>query len=234
MDKMVERIKHLLALASDDGATEAEAALAAEKAQELMLKHGIDAAQVAMSANDAKAVGADAVRVECDVKDWAVVLASGVASSVGGRIVIHKQTRYLPGYITFICPAGTAQAASDLFGWLRVQLDLRSTTEMKDRAETWVHGRTWRRSWLEGAAYRLSGRLRERIREAEASSSAGALVCLRDAVRDKEREMYPRLGTYRGSNAGHDPSAFGKGQAHGGNMNIGNPQVGGSRKALNA
>ena len=40
--KMVERIRGLLALAGDAGATEAEAQLAAEKAQELMLRYAIE------------------------------------------------------------------------------------------------------------------------------------------------------------------------------------------------
>ena len=236
-DSIIEKIRALLDLAGDEGATRAEAVLAAEKAQEMMLKYNIDAAHVAMSEGQAKALGADTARVDTKVRDWKVWLASGVADSVGGKIVITPTSRYTEkkeGAITFICPAGSAEAAGDLFSWLTTQLELISVTESKNREEKHIHGRTWRRSWLEGAAVKLAARLRERVREAETQETAGALVLMRDVVQDKMDEMFGRLGSYRGSTNDRNGDAYRKGVSHGSKMDIGNPQIGNKRELLNA
>lgn len=244
MDKMIEKVRALLALASDDGATEAEASLAAERAQEIMLKHGIDIAQVAMSSGQAKKVGADAMYHECDVKPWSVTLASGVARSVGGMIVIRENHRGIKpdgswgnvhGGFTFICPAGTATMASELFSWLHIKLSLISTTEMRNREETWIHGRQWRRSWLTGAANRISFRLAKQYRDAQESADTGsALVLMRDAVKDKLNEMFPKRGSYSPSRTSLHSGAYQQGTEAGSSMDLGGPRISSNRPALSA
>jgi len=239
MDKMIEKVRALLALAEDDGATEAEATLAAERAQEMMLKYGIDLAQVAMSSDQAEKVGADAAFFTCDVKPWSVRLATGVAASVGGKIVIRENHRWdgrtQHGGFTFICPSGTVDVVTELFSWLHIQLSLMSTTAMKNREETWVHGRQWRRSWLEGAANRIDARLHQKYREAQQAPDTGsALVLMRDAVKDKQAEMFPKLSTYSpGRRQVHGP-AYLRGSEAGGNMNLGGPSIGQTRRTIAA
>jgi hypothetical protein len=242
MDKMIEKIRALLALASDDGATEAEASLAAERAQELMLKHGIELAQIAMSEGQATKLGADSTRFKFDVKPWSVTLASGVARSVGGQIVVHENFRgvkadgsygNLHGGVTFICPAGTTDMAVELFSWLHLQLQLISTTEMRNREEKWIHGRQWRRSWLTGASSRISERLRKAYDEARKSETTGsALVLMRDAVQDKRDELFPKLGRYAPSRNSLHSGAYNKGRDAGSSMDLGSPKIGNRRRQL--
>ena len=239
MDKMIEKVRALLALASDDGATEAEATLAAERAQEMMLKYGIDLAQVAMSSGQAMKIGADAAFFTCDVKPWTVDLASGVAGSVGGKIVIRENHRFdrqtVHGGFTFICPAGTADVVTELFSWLHIQLSLLSTTAMKNREETWVHGRQWRRSWLQGAASRIDTRLCVKYQKAQQAPDTGsALVLMRDAVADKQSELFPKLGRYTPARSGVNGAAYGAGAAAGAAMNLGGPQIGQARRTIAA
>lgn len=244
MDKMIEKIRALLALASDEGATEAEASLAAERAQELMLKYGIELAQIAMSEGQAQKLSADSTYFTIDVKPWAVTLAGGVARSVGGMIVVRQNQRgrkddgsygNVHGGITFICPSGTADMAVELFSWLHLQLQLISTTEMRKREETWIHGRQWRRSWLTGASTRISERLRKAYQDAQDSDTTGsALVLMRDAVKDKRDEMFPRLGKYSPSRNALHSGAYDKGRSAGSSMDLGSPKIQNRRPSLTA
>src|SRR5450755_3287434 len=76
-----DRIRKLLALA--DSPNEYEAAAAAEKAQELMLRHGIELATVAARTHQPLKVDEHVVSGKVD--PWRRILASAVARSAGGR-----------------------------------------------------------------------------------------------------------------------------------------------------
>ncbi len=240
MDSMKQKIAALLALAGDDGATEAEASLAAERAQEMMLKYGISLAEITMNDTAARRIGADAVEFTVDTGDWRILLADGVVRSVGGQMVITRgvwnfATDRKGQQFTFICPEGTADSCLDLYKWLEAQLSLTSSKAMKSRDETWVHGRQWRRSWLVGASQRIANRLRERYEEAQTENTGTALVLMRDAVQDKMDEMFGKLRT-RKTNAGNlNGEAYRKGQTAGGSLDLGGSKVqSGGRRALTA
>ena len=81
MSAIEERIRKLLALA--DSPNENEAAAAAEKAQALMLRYGIEMATVAASGGERLAV--DEHVVDGKVDPWRRMLAAAVARSAGGR-----------------------------------------------------------------------------------------------------------------------------------------------------
>ena len=80
MSAIEERIRKLLALA--DSPNENEAAAAAEKAQALMLRYGIEMAAVAASGGERLAV--DEHVVDGKVDPWRRMLAAAVARSAGG------------------------------------------------------------------------------------------------------------------------------------------------------
>ena len=83
MSAIEERIRKLLALA--DSPNENEAAAAAEKAQALMLRYGIEMAAVAASGGERLAV--DEHVVDGKVDPWRRMLAAAVARSAGGEVV---------------------------------------------------------------------------------------------------------------------------------------------------
>lgn len=228
---MKQKIAALLALAGNEGATEAEASLAAERAQEMMLKYGISIAEITMNDTAAKRIGADTIRFPVESGDWRIFLADGVAASVGGQMVIHSgcwnaETNKPCREFTFICPEGTVESCLDLYRWMEAQLALTSTEEMKNREETWVHGRSWRRSWLVGASSRIASRLKARYEQAQDSVETGtALVLMRDAVKDKMDELFPRLGTHRTNQSRLNGEAYRKGRSAGGKFDIGGSKV---------
>ena len=120
MSAIEERIRKLLALA--DSPNENEAAAAAEKAQALMLRYGIEMAAVAASGGERLAV--DEHVVDGKVDPWRRMLAAAVARSAGGR------DRVGPGRLR---PQARARSSSTV-------LRARSAGSSSCTA-------TWRRSW---------------------------------------------------------------------------------------
>jgi hypothetical protein len=241
MDSMKQKIAALLALAGNEGATEAEASLAAERAQEMMLKYGISLAEITMNDTAAKRIGADTIRFPVESGEWRIYLADGVVKSVGGQMVIHSgcwdpETNKTRKEFTFICPEGTVDSCLDLYRWMEAQLALVSSEEMRNRKETWVHGRSWRRSWLVGASTRICSRLQEKYRQAqEETETSTALVLMRDAVKDKMAELFPSLSTHRYNQSRLNGEAYRHGSSAGEQFDIGGGKVSsGRRKTITA
>ena len=198
MSAIEERIRKLLALA--DSPNENEAAAAAEKAQALMLRYGIEMATIAASGGERLAV--DEHVLDGKVDPWRRMLASAVACSAGGRVVWAPDgDRRGQGTIFFYGPAGAVGAMIELYRYLEAQLVVISATATAARRERRVHGRTWRSSFLLGAVGRVGQRLDARRAEvAEAERTAVRLCWSR------------RLLTARSSGAGRSwrPRAIGR------------------------
>ena len=199
MSAIEERIRKLLALA--DSPNENEAAAAAEKAQALMLRHGIELATIAATSGERLAVDEHALAGKVD--PWRRMLAAAVASSAGGRCVWapdgYSRSR---GKIFFYGPAGTARAIVELYCYLEAQLVVISAAATATRRERRVHGRTWRNSFLLGAVGRLGQRLDARRTEASAAVDNGrALVLVKTAVDREIDRRWPQL-----SSSGYRPA----------------------------
>lgn len=228
-DALVEKVRKLLALA--ESPNENEAALAAEKAQEFMLRHGIDMAQVAASGGRTTISVDEAHMTGVPVDPWRRSLLHVIGESMGGRIVYQNDSRKYGQFWVF-APSGTAQSIVDLYGYLEGTLVTLSATATASRTETWVHGRTWRRSFLAGAVSRIGARLKQRRREIESEGDTStALVVLRTAVDEHVTDRFPRLR--KSSTSGtFDRDAYGHGAAAGGNVSLGGRQVGQGRGSL--
>jgi Protein of unknown function (DUF2786) len=161
MSAIEERIRKLLALA--DSPNENEAAAAAEKAQALMLRYGIEMATIAASGGERLAV--DEHVVDGKVDPWRRMLAAAVARSAGGRVVWAPDGyARSQGKIFFYGPAGAVGGMVELYRYLEAQLIVISAAASAARRERRVHGRTWRklisarRGWPSWAATRRSPR----------------------------------------------------------------------------
>ena len=102
---LVEKVRKLLALS--ESPNEHEAALAAEKAQDLMLRHGIDMAQIATS-QGAATIGIDDARVQGKIDLWRRHLADSIAQSMGGRVILARHYGTTAGEMWFFGTAGSA------------------------------------------------------------------------------------------------------------------------------
>lgn len=73
--KLVERIKKLLALS--ESSNENEAAIAAQKAQELLVLHNLELSDLSESDNEIKEVN---IEESSKISNWKLSLADGVAT----------------------------------------------------------------------------------------------------------------------------------------------------------
>jgi predicted amidohydrolase len=174
-ETLIEKVRKLLALA--ESPNENEAALAAEKAQELMLRHGIDMAQVA-AASGKSTIGAEEGKTRGKVDPWRRTLAHHVAKSMGGRIVYANDYGSQSGTIYWFGPSGTIEAMTELYAYLEGTLVNLSAIATAKREETWIHGRRWRTSFLAGAVQRIGRRLAARRKTIEAEAD----YCCRAAL----------------------------------------------------
>jgi hypothetical protein len=224
-----ERIRKLLALA--DSPNENEAAAAAEKAQVLMLRYGIEMAAVAASGGERLAV--DEHVLDGKVDPWRRMLAAAVARSAGGEIVwAPGGDGRNQGKIFFYGPAGTVGGIVELYRYLEAQLVVISATATAARRERRVHGRTWRNSFLLGAVGRLGQRLdARRAQTAEAAENGRALVLVKSAVDRGIERRHPELESsgYRASVA---RSAYEAGSRAGKHVDLGDHRLGHSSPAL--
>jgi hypothetical protein len=162
--KILDRIANLLALANDKGATEAEAALAAQRAQELLLKYNLDTS--AVSAQSSKSKGQQPDTTQRKVKmgvgktigfDWCLTLAAGIARTTQCAYVYYASTRE----IVFVGSPMDIQVACGLYEFLLKQG--LSIAERQYKAENLerIYGvfRKFRYGFMMGFADRIWNRL---------------------------------------------------------------------------
>jgi len=229
MSAIEERICKLLALA--DSPNENEAAAAAEKAQALMLRYGIELATIAAAGGERLAV--DEHVIDGKVDPWRRMLAAAVARSGGGEIVwAPGGYGYAHGKIFFYGPAGTVGGIVELYRYLEAQLVVISAAATASRRERRVHGRTWRNSFLLGAVARVGQRLDARRAEtAEMEENSRALVVVKTAVERKIEGRWPELESsrYRASVA---RSAYDAGSHAAKHVDLGDPRLKHTSSAL--
>jgi hypothetical protein len=221
MSAIEERIRKLLALG--DSPNENEAAAAAEKAQALMLRYGIELATIAASSGERLAV--DEHVLDEKVDPWRRMLAAAVARSAGGRVVWAPGGGRSQGKIFFYGPAGAVGGIVELYRYLEAQLVVISAAATAARRERRVHGRTWRNSFLLGAVGRLGQRLDARRAETiESGASSRALVLVKTAVDREIERRHPELQS-SGYRAAVARGAYEAGSHAGKHVDLGGPRL---------
>jgi hypothetical protein len=227
---LVEKVCKLLALS--ESPNEHEAALAAEKAQDLMLRHGIEMAQIAIS-QGASMIGIDDARVEGRIDPWRRHLAISIAESMGGRVVFIRNHGTTAGGMWFFGAAGTAQSIVALYHHLEAQLVTISAIATASRAEKRVHGRTYRTSFLLGAVDRLYWRLSQHRTEVTTEANGRAVVIIESALDRAIAERCGQLRTQRdASPSSFHRDAYSRGEEAGATVDLGSKRVGNRQAAL--
>lgn len=225
-ERIADKIRALLAKVDDRAVTEEEAIAAAEKAQELMLKYGIELAQIAAETEGPLGVGYESYHGMVD--PWRRILAHSIARSMGGNSIYGLDApRKWSGWIRFYGPTGTTAQMVALFEYLDAQLTVASRIEAIKhcKGQTAAKSMSWRRSWLSGAVARLDLRLTERARRIEEEGDHSmALVILADAVKGAIDADFPgnRQSVVRRK---VDPDAHARGFAQGGDLDLLDPKL---------
>jgi len=242
-DTIVARIQKLLALAGSSN--ENEAALAAEKAQELMLKHNISMAILNAKGNKNDIIGVGEITIDENTRaQWKITLANTVAKSMGGKVIFTPWSRWNEGALHFFGPTDALPVMVDLYRFLKRQIDGASVVALKEYKLNpdieWdtgkpVHGKTYRNNWIRGCVSRLGRRLTvaysKQVNETE--GAANALVVVGNRVDDLIKETYGKTRTHT-TRPTYNQRGYQDGHRAGGHMNLGQTQVGHGRHQIGA
>jgi Protein of unknown function (DUF2786) len=237
-DKLLDRVRKLLAKAEDEGVTPAEAQALTAKAAELMAKYGIDRALLAARRPETDKPDSRMVEI---YNPWARVqahLLCGLAAALRCQCILLPaetgQRVHVFGYASDIERADLLYTSVLIQMWHGLAAE-----QVPARADS---VRAWRRSWLLGFAAAVIAKVRsaeqraERTAVAESSGeSSRASLVLADrslVIRQNVAQAYPVTRTARMTYSG---SGYGAGFAKGKQADIGTGRVGGRRaRALDA
>jgi len=230
-EAILSKIKKLLALATSDN--ENEAAIAAAKAQTLLIEYNISQEELD-SFNDAKSE--KVIQVQADGKNrhnrsaWYDHLAYTVAKanlcnllvSGSGVIWIGKKTNIEVAQYIFENLVRDLSRICDTAWGIILKIQKLDPTQPK------VHGKIWKNNFYHGANQSISDRLRANLVQLKAADNVMALVVRNDIELNEYMHVnYPRLGHisthYNSNRSGFDAGKsagrsvqFGRGLGAGG------------------
>jgi hypothetical protein len=231
-ERLLERVRKLLAKAEAEGVTVAEAQALTAKAAELMAKYGIDRALLAARRPE---TDRPADRVVVVYNPWARMqahLLSGLASALRCQCILLTSSAglrvHLFGYASDLERADVLYTSVLLQMWHGL-----AAADVPARARS---VRAWRRSWLLGFAAAVIARVSAAERDAEQSATAAptgrtssAALVLADralVIRQNVTRAYPNTRAARLTYSG---TGYGDGYAHGRRADIGAARVSGGR-----
>jgi hypothetical protein len=227
-DKLLDRVRKLLAKAEDESCTPPEAEALTAKAAELMAKYGIDRALLAAVRPETDAPASRFVEID---NPWGRVkahLLCGLGSALRCQcIMITTRTGlriHVFGYASDIERTDLLYTSVLIQMWHGLAVAL---------VPEWASPRAWRRSWLLGFAAAVTSRVRaaeDAARsQSEQSAPAGqpsrtALVLAdrEQVIRSAVAQEYPVTRTARLTYSG---SGYGEGYAQGQRADIGSRRV---------
>jgi Protein of unknown function (DUF2786) len=232
-DRLLDRVRKLLAKAEDEAATPAEAEALTAKAAELMAKYGIDRALLAAARPETDRPDSRLVDI---YNPWGRVrahLLCGLASALRCQpILVTSEDGTLRVHIFGY--ASDLERTDVLYTSLLIQMwHGLVAAEVPARARS---ARAWRRSWLLGFAAAVTARVlaaEERAAQAATVTSdgqpAGTALVLADrslVIRRNVAAAYPRTRTARTTYSG---SGYDDGYAQGRRADIGTSRLRDSR-----
>ena len=196
-DRVLERVRKLLARAEHHATPPAEAEACSAKAAELMSRHLIDRAVIDAAREDRDKPVVRRIDVEAPYVVGKVVLLDEVATAFGIRVAVGggSTTRRC----TLVGFAGDLAMVELLF----TSLLLQASTAMRLASEGHPNVKAFRRAFLFGYAYSVGARLaavrEETVREAAATTPGTDLVLVDRQARVEAafKDEFPKLGTFR-------------------------------------
>lgn len=231
-EKIIDRIRKMLALANDLAATEGERDNALRMAYATMAKYNIDEALVAKSKEQQEA------RINFENQTfswkWARDVNSIIARMFFCKLVMGRKINGTQTVFHFLGKESNAMTAAVMADWIVKSILKEARKSYKDNTcpET--------RSFAVGAMYRLQARIEEmqKTEAASQSSESRALVLvslMESELKENEEFMYEQFKNLRTARAvAHskiDGGAYRKGQEFGDKINL-NKQVGATNKSV--
>lgn len=230
MINKLDTVRKLLAKA-ERAATPQEAEAYSIKAQELMIRYSIDAAEIDATSERREAVTTRRIVLDGYALAKAQVLAA-VARNLSCDIVVSTSRRP-GGKTTRVAVVHGHPADLEAFDLLATSLLLQATTAgtAAHKLTPWVHGKTFRHNFLLGFAARVNQRMsaaREAAVSEVSTSTAVALVDRSAAVKAHVADTYGKL--HKTSSTLTDGESYRAGDEAGRRARLSSPtELGGGR-----
>lgn len=246
-EKIIDRIKKLLSLS--ESTNENEAALAAARAAELMLKHEIKAAQLCEEEQE----DVDTIKIDesKQIVNWKANLMGGLANSLGCMFFLQKR-RQGGKVVTRYNVAGQpskVDTISYMYAYLVAEINRladicyrRHALKCRSTRMAAPPARSWKNAFRLGAAETIGARLKAQREEthkaAEDNGQGAALVVVKDAEKAVDMyvaKKYPKMGRTAGATFSSG-SGYGAGKEAGKSVGLGGTSnaIGSGSKQLGA
>lgn len=235
IDAIYNRIRKLQALALDPGASEHEAALAAQRVQTLLDKHNLDMSAIGSVMQPDQDVMNSAVRIETgkpryQQPTWEFDLAIVVAKAYYCGVIRHTNAGWYS--YEFYGTKLDLEVCTSIFAQLRNKLLALSTKRVVEYSNKMIglgydvrllRGsqslRSYRNSWYNGAVYGVRDILDSTRRQN--NNEIRALVVTKDAANNAAIEKaHPKLQSIRSAAVNHNRDALAQGFSDGKAMRI--------------
>jgi hypothetical protein len=223
-DKLIDRVRKLLALAGNNPNVH-EAALAAERAQKLIMEHNLHIADI-----NEESTSFSSFTQESKVDPWRRILAGAVADSMNGHVWFERSQRgKSEGKFIFSGSNDTPEAISFLFMYISEQLEALYILDYILNKSN-IHGKTRRSAWFAGSVEVIINRLRKRKQNIESDpSNSKALILSKNALEKWIKDQFPDLCNAPASISPRDDDAYDRGRKAAGRINFGDSEVKGTR-----
>lgn len=230
-EAMLRKIRGLLAQAEDPACTPEEAEAFSAKAEELLVKYGIDQAMLDAGKTRGRGKPTDRkVPMVAPYKMPKVTLLHQIASAYGVKMVmIGRQYSHLVGF------EADLDAVDLLYTSLLLQCSNAMTRARRASGRRGEDMVAFTNSFIEGFAATVGQRLREQ-RRTTVDATPGAALVLADRSGEVDaafKDLFPHVKTVR-SRARSDYEGRAAGHRAGQTADIGNHRVGGGHKAVTA
>lgn len=221
-ESILEKIRKVQGYMKSDNPN--EAAVAAAKLTEMLIKHNIDLSQIPTTERVRDPFVMHDIKTDNRqrIPEWKVTIGFTVAKSNLCRMILSYDGREMhwlgresnvevAKFIYDTCTRDLQYMADNL--WLAIKAALAAT------GETTIHGRTWKVDFLDGAAVGVQKKLREEMAKWRGDNTeVNALIVLNDKEVDTYvRSMFPSLGSHSGKNV-RSSNAYGLGVIAGQNI----------------
>lgn len=182
-DRIINRVKKLLALASDTAASDGERDNALRMAYATVAKYNLDMQDIEGKSPDAPQEARCERRCEAYGRPWAMDLAHSVARLLFCKFYYMRRTVSVKkDYVTmcFVGKESNAEAAAEVSRVLIESIFREAKRKMREHEENV----TWRRSFCTGAAFKVG----DRVRDLQRSTPS-----LEAPMKDEDGEDIPML-----------------------------------------
>lgn len=197
--EIIEKLKKLLALSASDN--ENEAILAMSKAEQLMRRHNLSIADVAIDGSGAYVESVEIEGLTRSVQKWEQQLGTCIARTFNGQAVCCRLGRGKGWQFTFVAGRTDLAIIVDLYNRLRQTVRRMSADYVHNNPNSFVAPRTLHNSYRVGMTIVIRERLekfRENTRPDDSFNACGLtgkeLIIVKDkAVDQRVGRLFPKL-----------------------------------------